>query len=396
VIAADELGVPIERVNVVAGDTISAPNEGYTAGSLSIEHGGSAMRWAAALTRTLFANAAARRLGVPAGDIRMENGRFVATQSNMGVDYGDLATEVDLDVDAAALSRPSFIGVAEHIGLDRLDLPAKLSGAAYIHDLDLPGLCHGRVLRPPHPHARLAALDRTAIEAMAGVVTVVVDGSFVGVVARREEEAEAALRRAERDAQWQRVAELPPGDDDNAWMETATAFSVTDLVNDERPDPATVLRHQGVYSRPYIAHASLAPSCALAQWQDGRLTVYSHTQGVYPLRGELAAALDVPVDVVDVIHAMSAGCYGHNGADDVALDAALLSRAAGVPVLCRWSRTDELTWSPFGAAMRMRLSAGLDANGRITEWTHDVFSPPHLARPTGGVGGVNLLERFSD
>jgi CO/xanthine dehydrogenase Mo-binding subunit len=247
------------------------------------------------------------------------------------------------------------------------------------------------VLRPPHPLARLAAFEPRPVETLPGVVAVVVDGSFVGVVARREEEAEAALEKARRCASWQRTSDLPLPDDENAWMETVAPVSVAEVVRDDAADPAIVTRHAAAYSRPYIAHASLAPSCALAEWDDGRLTVWSHSQGVYPLRAQLAAALRAPADTVTVIHAMGAGCFGHNGADDVALDAALLARAARVPVMCRWSREDELCWAPCGAAMRIRLSAGLDSLGRIADWTHDVYSPPHVARPRGLGGGVNLL-----
>jgi len=389
-LAADELGVPVGRLNVVAGDTSRAPDEGITSGSQSIELGGSAMRHAAAMVRELFAAAAKRRIANPGGAVRLEDGRFFLDGGSVSYDYRDLREDVDLNVLASDLPAPSFLGNSSPENTARLDLPAKLSGAAFIHDLDIPGLCHGRVLRPPHPGARLHAFDQSLIERLPGVISVLVDGDFIGLVAHSEHDADLALKRAARSAQWRSESALPLLDDECAWMESATPLEVADVVADDLPAPAAATHHQAAYSRPYLAHASLAPSCAVAEWRASRLIVHSHTQNVFPLRGQLANALGVPADQVDVIHVMGAGCYGHNGADDVALDAALLARAAGVPVMCRWSRSDELTWSPFGPAMRMRLSAGLDDQGRIVDWTHDVFTPPHLARPLGSEG-VDLL-----
>ena len=225
-----------------------------------------------------------------------------------------------------------------------------------------------------------------------GVVRVVIDGSFVGVVARSEVEADRALVALGKATQWERTQALPVMTSDNAWMEEVEPLSVTDVaVEGEGDDGATEgVRHEAVYSRPFIAHAAMAPSCAVADWAADRLTVWSHTQGAFLLKGELARQFGVEGDQVDVIHVMGAGCYGHNGADDVALDAALLARAAGVPVMCRWSRSDEMAWSPFGAAMRVRVGAVLDKSGRIAHWAQDVYSPPHLGRPYPG-DGVNLL-----
>jgi nicotinate dehydrogenase subunit B len=387
-LAAAELGVAVSVLAVVSGDTRGAPDEGLTAGSLSIEHGGTAMRHAAAVARGLFAEAAAARLGVDVLDLRVRDGRFSVPGHNESCSYADLADAVDLDRDFAELAAPVFLGRATEQAF-RSDLPAKLSGAAFVHDQALPDLHHGRVLRPAWPGARLVALDRAALDALPGVVASVVDGDFVGLIATSEGAADLALAAAARLARWEGPL-LPERDAENRWMETAPTVSVTPVVADPPGAAIIVQRHEARYSRPYIAHASIGPSAALAVWEGGRLTVHSHTQGVFPLRWQLAAALDMPIDAIDVIHAMGAGCYGHNGADDVALDAALLARAAGKPVMCRWSRADEMSWSPFGAPMRIALSAGLDASGRIAEWSHDVWSPPHVARPLSNQG-VNLL-----
>jgi nicotinate dehydrogenase subunit B len=389
-LAAAQLGVPLSRLRVVAGDTRAAPDEGMTAGSLSIEQGGAAMRVAAAQVRALFAKAAAARLGCPIDAVIVQDGMFSGPGRNASLSYADLAADVDLDQSAAELPPPEILG-GDAADLERrLDLRAKLTGAAFIQDRDRPGLRHGRVVRPPRPGARLVSLDQSAVAALPGVLTVTVDGSFVGVVAEREEDADHAAATAQRLAAWT-APDLPLVDDEGAWMEQVEPVAVIPVLRDEGEAAPCAQRHQASYSRPYIAHASIGPCAALAEWsEDGRLTVWSQTQGVYPLRAQLARVLDLPPDRVNVIHAMGAGCYGHNGADDVALDAALLSRAARAPVLCRWTRADEMAWSPFGAPMRIRLAAGLDARGAIVDWTHEVWSPPHVARPGFG-SGVNLL-----
>jgi CO/xanthine dehydrogenase Mo-binding subunit len=387
-IAAKELGVDLSRIRMQPADTDTSPDEGYTAGSFSVEHGGAAMRWACALVRELFAQRAQTVLG--GSDIVVQSGIFTRAQSNEGVSYWDLAADVDLDQSTADLPEPRMLGGTIDLGLlQRLDLAAKLTGAAFIQDMSLPGMHYGRVLRGAHPRDRLVSFDKDKVAALPGIVAVVVDGSFMGVVARRDEQALRAIDVAARTAQWQRDAELPQTADTHDWIAALTPRSTTFLA-DDGPEPAAAHRHHAAYSRGFIAHASIGPSCAVAVWDAGHVTVWSHSQGIHPLRGALARALHLNNDSVRVIHAQGAGCYGHNGADDVALDAALLARAAQVPVMCQWTRTDELSWSPFGAAMRVELDGAIDANGQIVEWRHAVWSPPHLARPGFG-DGVNLL-----
>ncbi|MDB5616523.1 molybdopterin cofactor-binding domain-containing protein [Tardiphaga sp.] len=387
-IAAKELGVELERILMQPADTDVSPDEGYTAGSFSVEHGGSAMRWACAQVRALFEERAQTVLG--AGEIVVQAGIFTQATRNEGVSYWDMAADVDLDRSSADLPPPHMQGGTIDMGaLQRLDLGHKLTGAAFIHDMALPDMHYGRVLRPAHPNDQLTSFDRDKVAGLPGVVAVVVDGSFMGVVARRDEQALHAIAVAARTAQRQRTAELPETSDTHAWIATLTPRSTT-FLSDDGPEPVAHQRHHAAYSRPFIAHASIGPSCAVATWKDGHVTVWSHSQGIHPLRGALARALRIERDQVRVIHAQGSGCYGHNGADDVALDAALLARAAQLPVMCLWTRADELSWSPFGAAMRVELDGALDADGNVVEWKHAVWSPPHLARPGFG-DGVNLL-----
>jgi len=220
------------------------------------------------------------------------------------------------------------------------------------------------------------------------VVAVVRDGSFLGVVAEREEQAIRAERRLARLAQWDAGEPLP--DSDPRRLQTLAAE--TEVIS-EKGDPATAGTRQfhAEYTKPYLAHASLAPSCAVAVQDGDKLKIWSHSQGIYPLRGDIAKTLGMAETDIIITHAEGAGCYGHNAADDVTLDAALLARAVpGKPVRLQWMREDEFAWEPFSSPMVMRMNAALDAKGNIVNWGHELWSHAHSTRP-GGSGGVNLL-----
>jgi len=393
-IAASELRVPLGVVRMVPTDTLRSPDEGYTAGSLSTEQGAPAMRAACALVRNLFRDAAAEALGAQSKDIVIEDGIFRREGANEGLSYWDMAGSVDLSSSALELEPAALIGGdGDGEGVSRVDLLPKLTSAAYIQDLRLPGMLFGRVLRPEHPLDRLVSFDREAVAEMDGVVAVVLDGTFAGVVARRDSQAAAAIEAARRGAKWRREGELPDCDEAQSWIEELEEKEFVIVDDGAGSTPATI-ELTAEYARPYLLHASIGPACAVAHWQDGRLTVHTHSQGVYPLRAQMAQVLGLEEDAIAIFHAHGSGCYGHNAADDVALDAALLARAVEQPVMCLWSRADELSWSPHGAAGRVRLAAGLSDAGDIVTWRHDVWSPPHVARPGSGEG-VDLLAAAS-
>jgi CO/xanthine dehydrogenase Mo-binding subunit len=251
-------------------------------------------------------------------------------------------------------------------------------------------MLHGRIARPPSYEARLAGVDEAEVRALPGVVKVVLDGSFLGVVAEREEQAIRALTRLKRIARWEESTRLPEPDPRFLLKETTE-----DTVISEKKDAAAAARAvrtlEAEYTRPYTAHAALGPSCAVARFENGGYTVWTHSQGIYPLRHDLAPVLGVEEGRVAVIHMDGAGCYGHNGADDAALDAALLARAVpGRPVRVQWMREDEFQWEPYGPAMVVKLKAELDRDGQIVRWTEDIWSNSHSTRPNG-LGGINLL-----
>jgi nicotinate dehydrogenase subunit B len=390
-VAAEELDVALERVVARPTDTSVSPNEGFTAGSMSVEMGASAMRMACAEVRKLFLEAAARSLEVSAAELAVRDGTIEVPGTDLRTSYWALAGEVSLARDATGDATPKPAASYAVVGRSapRRDLPAKLMGAAYVHDMALPGMLHGRVLRPPSYSARLASFDAEAVRAAPGVVAVVVNGSFVGICAEREEQAVRALEVARRAARWEEEASMPASAEIRELLPRMKAETKT-VTSKQKAGAPAVKRLEATYSRPYLAHASIGPSCAAATFEGGKVTVWSHAQGPFPLRGQIARVLGMKDEDVTVVHRDGAGCYGHNGADDAALDAALLARACGQPVLLQWTREDELAWSPFGSAMVVKLAGGLDDTGTIVEWKHELWSHSHVRRPGAG-DGVNLL-----
>ncbi|HEY3654601.1 MAG TPA: molybdopterin cofactor-binding domain-containing protein [Steroidobacteraceae bacterium] len=393
-IAADELDVGYGRIDMVTADTSRTPDEGITAGSQSIEQSGTAIRFACAEARRLLLAAAAAKLGVEAGDLTVADGT-IAAPGGKKTTYWEVATDAMLRREVTAKLKPKAAGEYQLIGhsLARRDIPRKFTGgAAYVQDLRLPGMVHARIGRPPVPRAELVNLDAAALRAMPGVIEVVRDGSFVAVVCEREEQAINARLALRKLAHWSRP-ELPPTLADT-FDRPDPELQTQDSVVYEKTSPSAsvaVRQIEARYTRAFQLHASIGPSCAVARDADGKLTVWTHSQGVFALRGDIARALGIEMASVTCIHMEGAGCYGHNGADDAAFDAALLARAVpGRPVRVQWMRDDEFMWEPAGSAMSVKVRAGLSADGKIVDWHHELWSYPHARRP-GGREGVNLL-----
>jgi len=393
-IAADELDVDYKRIEMVTGDTSRTPDEGVTAGSQSMEQSGTAVRFACAEARELLLGAAAAKLGVPAGELKVADGTITGPGGKQAT-YWDVTSAAMLQREATAKAKPKPPGEYKYVGqsLIRRDIPPKFTGGrAYVQDLRLPAMLHARVVRPPSPRAELVSADVAGVKAMPGVVAVVRDGNFLAVACEREEQAIKAREALRNSTVWMRP-ELPTTLADTFGRADPGLPAQDVVVNEKKaPEaPAVAKRVEARYTRPYQLHASIGPSCAVAQMADGRLTVWTHSQGVFPLRGDMARALGVDPKAITCVHMEGAGCYGQNGADDVAFDAALVARAVpGRPVRLQWMRDDEFMWEPFGSAMMMQMRAGLDAQGRIVDWQHELWSYPHTTRP-GGREGVNLL-----
>jgi nicotinate dehydrogenase subunit B len=390
-IAAEELDLPLARVRVLTTDTSRSPNEGVTAGSQSIEYGGIALRLASAEVRAILLDVAAKRLGVTSDTLTVTDGT-IGSADGRKVSYGELAAEINLHREATAKIAPKLPATHKIVGksIPRFDIPNKVTGGfAYVQDMRLPGMVHGRIVRPPRPGSKLDNVDEAAVKAMPGVIAVVRDGSFLGVVAEREEQAIKARQALIKSAKWTLGPELPdPAKIYDVLLALPTEDNVISDKQAPMPEGAKVI--EATYRKPYMAHASIGPSCALAEFKDGKMTVWTHSQGVFPLRNHLSLGLKLPVADIRCIHAEGSGCYGHNGADDVGLDAALLARAvAPRPVRLQWMRDDEFGWEPYGPAMIMRAKAAL-ADGKIVDWNYELWSNTHSTRPTEP-GGNNLL-----
>jgi nicotinate dehydrogenase subunit B len=363
-VAADALGLPLDLVRIRPART-DGPDQGLTAGSLSVFQSTPALRYVGAAVRRL---AEAPEVD---GDLAAYLVRIAALEPET-----DLTT-IDVDHTVAVSA----------VGTDapRLDLPDKVLGRPrFLTDLRPEGLLFGRVLRPPSPAATLAAL---ADDWSAPGVELVRDGSFLGVVGSREDDVDRALDALAEAAAWDEHDSLPDEDDLAAYLRSAPS-EPTVVVDEGPPEPTRTAS----YSKPYLAHASIAPSCAMARWSDdgAAVHVWSHSQGIHALRAAIAGALDVERAAVSVEHVENAGCYGHNAADDAAFDAVLLARAVpGRPVLLRWTRRDELTWGPLSPATTATVSARL-VDGRIAGWSYDVWSQGHTSRP-GYAGQPGLL-----
>jgi nicotinate dehydrogenase subunit B len=395
-IAAEELDVAFEKLKVVTADTQRTANEGYTSGSNSMKDSGTAIQNAAAQVRELLVAEAARRLDLPAENLRTENG-VVISPDGKRLGYGDLVAADMLHVQAQPKSKLKDPTTFKVMGqpVPRVDIPAKVTGgAAYVQDMRLPGMVHARVVRPPSYGAQLTGFDTVAVEKMPGVVKIVRDGNFLAVVAAKEFQSIKAMNALSAAAKWKETPSLPRQDD---LLQVLTSLPSQDSTIFQQSHPSAVGQTtiEAVYTRPYQAHGSIGPSCAVAQLVDDAMTVWTHTQGVYPDRQGIAEMLRMPPASVRLIHVEGSGCYGHNGADDAAADAALIARALpGTPVRVQWMREQEHAWEPFGPAMVTKLKASLDGNGAISDWNFEVWSNTHSMRP-GGAGSMLAAQHMA-
>jgi nicotinate dehydrogenase subunit B len=397
-IAADELDIPLARIRVRTGSTIAGPNEFVTAGSMSIESSGAAVRGACAEVRHYLLQQAAHRFGVATTDLVVDAGVISHAGSNDALSFAELM-ETAPDVIPATGNAP-WKPVARYrlVGrtTTRFDLLAKLTGLpAFVMDLRPIDLVHGRIVRPPSANYRLVAIDTAAVTALPGVIRVVVDGSFIGVVATEEVIAVDAKNKLARLAAWQpTAAALPQNVHDYLLNHAEYDLLVVDgtpVVGAIPPIETGTHTVTAEFRKPYHMHASIGPSAALARFENGKLYVRSHSQGPSVIRDALAMALDMKPEDVAVEHAENAGCYGHNGADDAAMDAAMLARQVpGQSVLLKWHRQDEHAFEPYSPAMVMRLTGSV-SDHRITHWNADVYSQTHSGRPFAQAGASNLI-----
>jgi nicotinate dehydrogenase subunit B len=392
-IAADELDVSPERVDLASGDTELTPNEGYTAGSQSIQFGGVALRLACAEVRDRFLDHVAVSFGHARGELSVRDGTILHRGTATGHNYWSLAGAVDLGRPATGSGQGKTATAHSVVGsnLPRVDLAAKLFGKpAFAHDMVLDGMAHARVVRQPRRGGMIASIDEAAIRRAAkGPIEILRDGNFLAIIGADETVVEAAAAIAPNHVAWDNIDPINPYQEEARWLLQQPSIDRTvgaPLSSDPAP---TASRHEATYTRMHVAHASIGPSCGLALYRDGKLTVWTHSQGVYPLRAALARSLKLDPATIIVKHAQGPGCYGHNGADDAAADAAVIAlRRPGMPIRVRWRREEEFGFEPVSPAMVTTVRVALDTSGGPADWTTEIWSGRHSNRP--GSGG-NLL-----
>lgn len=397
-IAADELDVSPERVVLQSGDTALTPNEGFTAGSQSMQFGGVALRLACAEIRLLHLEHVAAKRKLALADLAVRDGAITCQGAPTGDDYWTLAGSVDLARHATGRAATKTVADYRHVGRDapRVDLAAKVFGQeVFVHDMTLDGMLHARVVRQPGRSASIVAVDEAAIcRGVKHPIEIVRRGNFLAIVGRDEAAVETAAAKAHAHVTWEGIEPV------SAFSQEARSLlqqpSIDRVIGSPLPDtPPSGRKHEATFTRPYLAHASIAPSCALAVCRDKRLQVWTHSQGVFPLRKSLAQTLKLDPAAIAVTHVQGAGCYGHNGADDAAADAAVIAfLKPGQPIRVRWRREEEFAFEPISPAMVVNVRATLDETGRPADWTTEIWSGTHNARP--GLGNLLAAEALPD
>jgi nicotinate dehydrogenase subunit B len=381
-IAAEELDVAMERLIVVNAATGAVPDEGMTVGSMSIETSGASVRAAAAEVRALFLAEAAARLGCDLTELDITDGAFVRNGAATGLDYWKLSPQVDLKRASEGKARWKTPDRHRIVGksVPRYDLPSKVFGGGFIQDIPLKDVTHARILRQPGYKAQIATFDEAAVRKAAGAdVEIVRDGAFIAFLSKSERAVSLAVAAADQQVTWSDARVGSPQLSEPVKLKTLPATPWEGGA--PSPEPSNRRRHKASYGRPFIAHASMGPSHGIARFADGILTVWTHAQGVYPIRGTLARVTGLPADKIQVEHAQGPGCYGHNGADDAACDAAAIAvRRPGQTIRVQWRREDEFGFAPVGTAMHIELSGEIDASGRLVDFGTEIWSGPHIGR----------------
>jgi nicotinate dehydrogenase subunit B len=389
-IAGEELGIGVDKIDYVEGDTALTPDQGRTSGSNGIQQGGMQIRQAAATARKALIELAAQRLNVKADDLVAIDGEVRPKSGGAGVRFADLigGRRFDLKLDPKAPLKDPATYTLVGKPLPRPDVPAKCTGGfTYMQDFSLLGMVHARVIRPPAIGATLISVDESSIKHLTGASVVRIK-DFLAVVADDEWTAVRAARALR--AQWSEWSGLPAQDQLAATLRADPDITDEVLITkgspvSPRPDGAKTITAS--YYWPMQSHASIGPSCAVADVRADMATVWTASQGTHGNRKTFARFLGLPPDKVRLIYLDGAGCYGMNGHEDAAADAAILSRAIGRPVRVQWSRQDEHGWDPKGPPQLLDISGAVGSNGHILEWRTEMWLP----QTTRGLPNIPLL-----
>ncbi|SHI64935.1 CO or xanthine dehydrogenase, Mo-binding subunit [Pseudozobellia thermophila] len=384
-VAAEELDTSLDMIEVNMAETGVTPDEGFTAGSMSIESSAMSIRQAAASAREAILKLAAQKWRIPVSELFLKDGRVRGKDKEATLYELLKGRQIEGSLDSSVELKGKT--VRKYVGqpLPRKDIEAMVRGeAVFVQDLRFPRMVHARVVHPPGYASRIVSMDEDAIQKLPGLLKIVRKGNFVGVIAEKEYGAIQLKRKVDSFIQWDTSPGLP---DQSALKSHLKALPADVEVHEDRGNAEKVLKESTTqltasFFKPYLMHAANGPSCAVAFFDNERLKVWSHCQGAYPLRRTLAKLMEMPEDSVNVKAVPGSGCFGHNGANDVAAEAALLAREfPGRHIRLQWMRDDENGWEPFGTAMMVDLRASLDDKGKIAAWNCDVWSDGHSNRP---------------
>ena len=386
-VAAEELDLEMDNVEVMLAETERTPDEGYTVGSGSIEQSAMAVRFASAAARMKLTELASKKLNVPVEEIIFTNGKVYAKNGGNPLTFADLLKGKQLsgNVPPTVTLKPrqnyKLVGKA----VPRDDIKAMVRAEhVYVQDLRFPGMVHARVIRPPSYGAALKKFDEQYVKKrVPALLKTVRNGNFLAVITADEHDAIKAQKSMAFSAVWS-SPKMIADSEKNIKEFIKKQPSQPERVHETGKLSVESFTHTAQYYKPYIIHGSIGPSCSVALWDKEKLHVWSHTQGVYPLREAIAGLLHMPEENIHVKGVPGSGCYGHNGADDVSADAALIAmQFPGRHVRVQWSREEEHAWEPYGSAMIMEAAATLDGAGKIINWKYDLWSDTHSTRPGG-------------
>lgn len=386
-VAAEELDLELDQVDVHLAETGVTPDEGYTAGSGSVPNSAMSVRYAAATARQKLLEMVSEKLNTPVENLIFYDGKVKTKTGNQSLNFAEILNGAQIDME---VTKPIPVKVSSgfrYVGkpIPRKDIPKMVRGEAiYIQDVRFPGMVHARVLRPPSYKAKLGSIDFSGLSsAVAGVLKTHVNGSFVGVITEREYQAVKAVNYLNRTAKWEVETEFPSEKDLFDHLKSiAEAPQSIRNDGDFNSISAENKTFKARYTKPYLMHGSIGPACGIALYDGEILHVWSHSQGIYPMRRALSSMLKMDENKIHVISVPGAGCFGHSTADDAAADAAILAlEYPGKHVRVQWSRQDEHTWEPYGTAMIMEMEASLDESGKISAWKSDIWTDSHSMRP---------------
>ena len=393
-VCAEELDVDISRIKVISGDTALVPNEGVTAGSFSMPYCATAVQYASAEVRSILLGLASQKLKVGVESLSVNDG-LIKSSTGLSVSYWDLVLGASLEREATGSIKPKDPSQYKLIGKNviRLDFAKKMTGQEiFVQELRPKGMVYAHIVRPPSYMSELLSIDERVAQSMPGVLKVVRNGRFIGVIAKKEQQALAAATELGKSAKWSEHTELPTHEGIFDWLQKTKPNKIIPTKQQVRAStevPTKVI--EATYYRPFHMHASIGTSCAIATYSaNGELVIQTHSQSVFETSLAIAKMLGLEPSKVRCQHHQGAGCYGHNMADDAAADAAILAYSyPGVPVRLQYTRQQEHQWEPYGSAMVIKTKAALDEQGQILDWDLQLWSNPHGTRPSGEAG--NLL-----